>query len=216
MLFLSFAPLEEKPVAPVTQKETTGKMNLLGVFLLCACMFCYVGFENGFAFFVTSYFQDVLASDHAYLALSLFWLAMIPSRILVGLFASKGRTILLITSLGALIFSLALSLSQNGIAGIVLAFPLGFFCGAVFPSCLSRSLEFGGSKAATVTGWISAAAGLGGAVMGFSTGACAQSFGLFYSLVGLSLLLAILTGLALVLFFKKDKTAEPSKVEKNE
>jgi FHS family glucose/mannose:H+ symporter-like MFS transporter len=166
MLFLSFAPLEEKPVAPVTQKETTGKMNLLGVFLLCACMFCYVGFENGFAFFVTSYFQDVLASDHAYLALSLFWLAMIPSRILVGLFASKGRTILLITSLGALIFSLALSLSQNGIAGIVLAFPLGFFCGAVFPSCLSRSLEFGG------------------AVMGFSTGACAQQFGLFYSLVG--------------------------------
>lgn len=56
-----------------------------GVLLLCVVMCIYVGFENGFAFFVDTMFTDVLNSTNGKMAISLFWVVMIPSRILVGL-----------------------------------------------------------------------------------------------------------------------------------
>jgi MFS transporter, FHS family, glucose/mannose:H+ symporter len=205
-LFFAFTPFEEKPVS-LESETVQGNTDWLGVFLLCAAMFAYVGYENGFAFFITSFLQDTLQSSQPYLALSLFWLAMIPSRALCGVFAAKGRQILLIASFGALACSLGVALSRNDIVSIVLAFPLGFFAGAIFPSCLSRSLSFAGKKQAMVTGFISASAGLGGAVMSFSLGALSDQVGLTRSLALLSIVLGLLCVFALILYFKKDKKA---------
>jgi len=111
-LFFAFTPFEEKPVS-LESETVQGNTDWLGVFLLCAAMFAYVGYENGFAFFITSFLQDTLQSSQPYLALSLFWLAMIPSRALCGVFAAKGRQILLIASFGALACSLGVALSTT-------------------------------------------------------------------------------------------------------
>ena len=50
----------------------SGKFIFAGVFLLCVVMCIYVGYENGFAFFVDTLFTDALVSDYGKFALSLF------------------------------------------------------------------------------------------------------------------------------------------------
>ena len=68
-----------------TEETSNGKdFIVLGVILLCVVMCIYVGFENGFAFFVDTLFTDVLKSSNGKFALSIFWAVMIPSRMLVG------------------------------------------------------------------------------------------------------------------------------------
>ena len=68
-----------------TKKET--EFFLMGILLLCVIMCIYVGFENGFAYFVETLFADVLDSGLGRYALSVFWAMMIPSRVFVGYFA---------------------------------------------------------------------------------------------------------------------------------
>lgn len=184
-LAMDFSPREDV-------RETSGKRMpagtwvLSGILLLCAVMFMYVGFENGFAFFVTSYLTEVLNADHAYIALSLFWFMMIPARVACGYLGHLNRQILVIASLGAAILALAIGTVGNGKAAITLCLPLGFFCGAIYPSVLTQSLAFAGGKTATATGMITAATGLGGAVVTLLTGTMSQQFGLKRAIVFLS------------------------------
>ena len=206
-LALDFSPRE---AARETGGEQTagGKWILPGVLLLCAVMFVYVGFENGFAFFVSSYLAEVLKAAHAYTALSLFWLAMIPARILCGYFSRWNRQILIGASLGAAAAAFAVGAVGNGAAAIALCLPLGFFCGAVYPCVLTRSLDFAGGRTATATGMITAATGLGGAAVTALTGAMSQRLGLRQALLSLAGFLAADIFLSLLLFFlhgDKDK-----------
>ena len=64
-------------------KVKSGLFVISGVLLLCAVMFIYVGFENGFAFFIDTMFKDVFQSSLGKYALSIFWAVVIPSRILI-------------------------------------------------------------------------------------------------------------------------------------
>jgi len=196
---LDFSPRESAQDAGDRQ-AADGKWIFSGIFLLCAVMFVYVGFENGFAFFVNSYLTEILKTDHAYIALSLFWLAMIPARILCGCFSCRNRQILLIASVGAAAVALVIGTTGNGTAAVFLCLPLGFFCGAVYPAVLTRSLDFAGGKTATVTGMITAATGLGGAAVTALTGMMSQRLGLKQAMVFLAGFLAIDILLALLLF----------------
>lgn len=195
-------------------RETGGKQPpaanwvLSGILLLCAVMFVYVGFENGFAFFIYPYLTDVLKADHAYIALSLFWLAMIPARILCGYLGRWNRQILAAASCGAAVLSLIVGMMENGTAAIVLCLPLGFFCGAIYPAVLTRSLDFAGGKTATATGMITAATGLGGAAVTALTGAASQEFGLKQAVIGLAGFLTADVFLSLLLFFRQNRKDE--------
>lgn len=184
VLFFRFSPRESQMNGE--KQVSGGKWMLSGILLLCAVMFVYVGYENGFAFFITPYLADTLKADHAYIALSLFWLAMIPSRILCGYLSHRNRQILLAASLGAAALSFAIGTTGNGAAAIALCLPLGFFCGAVYPSVLTRSLDFAGGKTATATGMITAATGLGGASVTALTGVLSQQAGLKQAMLSLA------------------------------
>lgn len=201
-LALDFSPRE---AAPETGGEQAagGKWVFAGVLLLCAVMFVYVGFENGFAFFVDSYLAETLKAGHAYVALSLFWLAMIPSRILCGYLSRWNRQLLIGASLGAAAAAFGIASAGNAAAATALCLPLGFFCGAVYPSVLTRSLDFAGGKTATATGMITAATGLGGAAVTALTGAMSQQLGLRRALASLAAFLAADVILALLLFFTR-------------
>ena len=178
---------------------------LPGVLLLCFIMFIYVGFENGFAFFINSYITRELGGTHALFALSLFWLAMIPARILCGYFSRYNRYLLIAAVAGVVLFVLLIAMSHSELPVLILSAALGFCSGAIYPCVLARSMDFAGSRTATVTGLITASTGLGGAVISALTGSISQSADIRTALCILALLMAadVAAGVILTGFHRK-------------
>ena len=168
-------PVEASPKAPI-KKET--EFVLVGILLLCVIMCIYVGFENGFTFFVETLFADVLDSGLGRYALSVFWAVMIPSRIFVGYFADKAKTILISALIAIPAITILLSLMNSSIIVFILCIPLGFACGAIYPCVLNLMLPLAGKKTATATGMITTATGIGGFVFTALTGFMADHLGM--------------------------------------
>ena len=151
---------------------------LIGILLLCVIMCIYVGFENGFTFFVETLFADVLKSGLGRYALSVFWAVMIPSRIFVGYFAKKAKTILITALVAIPAITVILSLMYNSLVVFFLCIPLGFACGAIYPCVLNMMLPFAGKNTATATGMITTATGIGGFIFTALTGFMADNLGM--------------------------------------
>ena len=69
----------EEFLSQSSDRDENAPFVLSAIILLGVIMCIYVGFENGFTFFVDTLFTDVLNSTGGKLALSLFWAVMIPS-----------------------------------------------------------------------------------------------------------------------------------------
>ena len=164
----------------------SGKFIFAGVFLLCVVMCIYVGYENGFAFFVDTLFTDALMSDYGKFALSLFWLVMIPSRALVGIYSKYARKILIASVIAIPLISAVISRADSGVIALVLCIPLGFACGAIYPSVLNILMEYCADKKATATGMITTATGIGGAIFTALTGIMGEKMGLRNAILALS------------------------------
>ena len=151
---------------------------LIGILLLCVIMCIYVGFENGFAYFIETLFADVLDSGLGHYALSVFWAMMIPSRVFVGYFAKRARTILMTALIAIPIITVILSLMDNSLIVFILCIPLGFASGAIYPCVLNMMLPFAGKNTALATGMITTATGIGGVVFTALTGFNAEHLGM--------------------------------------
>ena len=173
----------------------------VGVLLLCVVMCIYVGFENGFAFFVDTMFTDVLNSSSGKFALSLFWAVMIPSRVLVGLFAQHAKKILISAIIAIPLITTVIAMMSNGNVVMALCIPLGFACGAIYPSVLTTLMQFSGDKKATATAMITTATGIGGVVFTALTGIMAGGIGLRAAMVALSAFF-ILSLISVLILFK--------------
>ena len=176
---------EEKAQSEDTDSGS-GRFVITGVLLLCVVMCIYVGFENGFAFFVDTMFAEVLNSSSGKFAISLFWVVMIPSRILVGLFSSHAKKILTAAIIAIPVITLAITIITDAGLVIALIIPLGFACGAIYPSVLSTLISFSGNKKATATAMITTATGIGGVVFTALTGFMADRIGLQGAMLVLS------------------------------
>ena len=165
---------------------SAGAFILAGVLLLCVVMCIYVGFENGFAFFLDTLFTDVLRASAGKYALSIFWIVMIPSRVLVGHFADRAYRILLTSVIAIPCITLVISVLTNSTAVLLLCIPLGFACGAIYPSVLTMLLPFAGSNTATATGMITTATGIGGVVFTALTGFVGDRWGMRTAMVVLA------------------------------
>ena len=180
--------------------ETSEKpFMIFGVLLLCVIMCIYVGFENGFAFFVDTLFTDVLKSDSGKFALSVFWAVMIPSRILVGYLSKHVRKILLLSLIAIPTITVLIAFMPSSAIVLTLCIPLGFFCGAVYPCVLTTLLSFSGDKKATATAMITVSTGIGGVVFTALTGVLAESFGMRNSMICLAafFILSILSAISI-------------------
>lgn len=177
ILYSGSKPRESRMVQAGTQ-EGEGKFVLSAILLLSVIMCIYVGFENGFTFFVDTLFTDVLKASTGKFALSLFWAVMIPSRILVGRFSVHARKILIASILLIPATMLLLSAASDPLIVLLLCIPLGFASGAIYPSVLTIMLPYTGKNTATATGIITAATGIGGVVFTAMTGFLADRFGL--------------------------------------
>ncbi len=166
--------------------KVTGEFILVGILLLCVIMCIYVGFENGFTFFVDTLFKEVLKSDIGKFALSLFWAVMIPSRVLVGYFAKYARKIVIVAIVAIPIVTVLISLSSSSIAVLLLCIPLGFASGAIYPCVLNMMVPLAGKKTATATGMITTATGVGGFIFTALTGFLGDNLGLRAAMAMLS------------------------------
>ena len=170
-------PRETRP-EPAEEQSTGGELVLGAILLLSVIMCIYVGFENGFTFFVDTLFTDVLNASTGKLALSLFWAVMIPSRILVGYYSAHARKILLGAIVLIPVTMLALYTCSNPWIVMLLCIPLGAASGAIYPCVLTIMLPYAGKNTATATGIITSATGIGGVVFTALTGFLADQFGL--------------------------------------
>jgi MFS family permease len=177
ILYSGSKPREARKIQAGTQ-EGEGKFVFSAILLLSVIMCIYVGFENGFTFFVDTLFTDVLKASTGKFALSLFWAVMIPSRIIVGRFSVHARKILIASILLIPTTMLLLSAASDPFIVLLLCVPLGFASGAIYPSVLTIMLPYTGKNTATATGIITAATGIGGVVFTAMTGFLADRFGL--------------------------------------
>ncbi len=166
--------------------ETGGKFVIVGVLLLCVVMCIYVGFENGFAFFVDTMFAEVLNSTSGKFAISLFWVVMIPSRVLVGLFARHAKKILVASIIAIPVITFLITMMTDAGAVMALIVPLGLASGAIYPSVLSTLIGFSGNRKATATAMITTATGIGGVAFTALTGFLAEQIGLKGAMLSLS------------------------------
>ena len=197
-ILLSGSEQREVKTDQASEQSESRRFVLSAILLLGVIMCIYVGFENGFTFFVDTLFTDVLHSSRGKMALSLFWAVMIPSRFLVGRFAGHAKKILIASIVAIPCTMLLLAGSSSPAAVMLLCVPLGFASGAIYPSVLTMMLPFAGKKTATATGIITAATGIGGVVFTAMTGFLADAFGMrtamliLVSFFGLSLLSALI------------------------
>lgn len=198
-----FSPREAPVDTPAAgDARTSGAWNPAGVAALCVVMFVYVGVESGIAYFMNSYVGGELGGGSSYLALSLFWLAMIPSRLLCGTQGPRHGTILLVACVGASVLAAVFASLSSADLALVVAAVLGFFCGAVYPCVLSYNVGFAGGRTATATGLITAATGLGGAVVTTGFGWMTDALGMRAAYRALAVLMALDVIVAAVLLWR--------------
>ncbi len=180
--------LEPREQAPAVRgpAASTGTFVLGGVLLICVIMCVYVGYENGFAFFVDTLFATELQSSAGKLALSLYWAAMIPARVLVGRHAKHTYRILLACCIAIPCASALIAAANNSTLVMFLVIPLGLASGAIYPCSLSLSLSFAGQQTATATGMITTATGIGGFAFTALAGFVAEQWGMRVTLLVLA------------------------------
>ena len=179
---------------------------VLSVILLLGVIMCiYVGFENGFAYFVDTLFADVLHSTRGKLALSVFWAVMIPSRFLVGRFSEHVRKILIAAIVAIPCTMVLLTASSSPAVVLLLCIPLGFASGAIYPCVLTIMMPFAGRRTATATGIITAATGVGGVVFTAMTGLLADAMGVRSAMLVLASFFAISLAAAMMVIRKTTK-----------
>ena len=168
----------ERSVSRTASQGGAARFVLPAILLLGAIMCIYVGFENGFTFFVDTLFTDVLNSSSGKFALSLFWAVMIPSRFLVGRFSGHAEQILIGSIIAIPAIMVVLTALSNPTLVMLLCVPLGFASGAIYPSVLTMMLPFAGKQTATATGIVTSATGIGGVVFTAMTGFLADALGM--------------------------------------
>ncbi len=111
---------------------------------------------------------------------------MIPSRALVGIYSKYARKILIASVIAIPLISAVISRADSGVIALVLCIPLGFACGAIYPSVLNILMEYCADKKATATGMITTATGIGGAIFTALTGIMGEKMGLRNAILALS------------------------------
>ncbi|MEG2199983.1 MAG: MFS transporter [Anaerovorax sp.] len=173
------------------------------VCLIVALAF-YVAYESGFSYFINSFFTNSLnAPKYAAFAISVFWLSMIPSRIITSIF-NQYRTYFIAFGFAASSISfLLLSLVNSGLSAFLLCIALGVFSGPLWPTLVGVATEESPENAGKITSLMLCATGIGGAFAPTLMGTISDLISIRASYVALGLIAFL--GFALMLHFLKLK-----------
>ena len=170
-----------KPAAKENEKNVTSGMLSPFLLTLLAAMLTYVAMETGAAFFADSLFVTEYSNTElgAY-AISGFWFAMTVSRFVFALSKMKPRNMVLLGFAAAfLLFVLMFFFRFQWIVmGIFIS--LGIVMGPVWPMIIGMGTSSYQERSGTVASILTAAGGLGGAIIPVLIGIAVEQAG-FYS-----------------------------------
>lgn len=195
-----FSKIEKSDQHPHVNTQALPLKKILAsplCWLVALSFILYVGVETGAASFAGAYFTDILNSpDMAADALSLFWLFMIPSR-LIGSLMKKRLSAFVITcfSLCAVVLGM-LVLIRDPLVCMFFIGLVGFLCGPVWAALICLGQDAFPQSSGTISSICFAATGIGGAIIPLVGGGIADAF----SMVGAYLFFTILTILCLGLY----------------
>ena len=152
----------------------------------------YSGMENGIAYFMGTQVSEVLLTEkYNSLILSVFWIAMIPSRYIVGVIRNKEKLLLKLSYFGGAV-CLALLFAARSLPLLILVYgAMGFFFAPIWPLIMSEAGHLDQQNSGRISGIMVAGCGIGGAVAPTVFGLLADHVGLHAS-VGFVLAITVI------------------------
>lgn len=172
-------PSTEAPAPPLAgqaaNKPANSRWFTLSLALLIGAILTYGTTETGTGSYVDSVFATLLnAPQLGAFALSAYWLAMMPSRILFGLLHIAPMRLLILCTFGSAAGLVGLALCASPFLGLCFAALIGFFLGPCWALLLSMGVRQAPHRSGTIVTFMAAASGLGGAIMPLAVGALAD------------------------------------------
>ena len=154
------------------------------VIYLAVAMTLYAGMESGIAYFIGTHMTHVLGTESFNsLALSLFWLLMIPSRYLVGVVKRAPRKMLMLSYIGAAAFILLVVIMTSRNALLIGYALMGFCFAPIWPLIMGEAGNLDPANSSRIAGTMTACCGLGGMVAPTVFGVLADNLSLTASLL---------------------------------
>ncbi|MGI6778618.1 MAG: MFS transporter [Acetivibrionales bacterium] len=173
LVMLTFIKIEKS----VIEYNASGSKDILGIIreknfiFLALTIFVYIGIEEIIGFFTDSYFNiSVGAPGLGAVALSLYWAAMIPSRLITGIVKMSHKKFIAICSIGITISLVAAMLIPVNAVKLVLFAFSGLFCGPVWGLIMTSVAQQNSWNSAASMNFLVSVSGLGGAVFPFTAG----------------------------------------------
>lgn len=163
------------------KKSSLDFLKNVDFYLSSGILFFYVGVEYAVNNWIVTYLKDsgIMSTSMAQKILSMLWIIIIFGRLFVAYISKKvdKRSILLLSSIGAMVFFLLFLLSSSTWAIAICILGLGFCLSGIYPTTISNagSVLKGSSLA---MGTILGIAGLGGIIMPYVTGVVAENYGI--------------------------------------
>lgn len=133
---------------------------------LAVGIFLYVGIENTIANFADSYFVLTLhAPEFSAVALSFFWGAMIPSRLLAGLIKIDIKKMFIFLTVLVFVGAIAAMLVPKNMLKIVMFALCGFGCGPLWPLMMDMAAKRNKGSSGPVFNIMFSFCAMGGALL---------------------------------------------------
>lgn len=181
-----------------------GKKFHRGFILLVIAFFIYGGLEVGISYYIGSYISiEIGRSNMAASVLSLFWLFMVPSRIIGGLlYRFKMKLLFCCYCLAAILLAIVVFAESMFWVGPALVC-LGFCLGPIWPCLMNMGTEENGEQTGFAAGIMSTGCGLGAVVfpviLGISVDTLGLRMGFFF------LMMMCVAGVILCIGYKKSQ-----------
>jgi fucose permease len=214
IMIVIFSTMKINNVKPEWEKnKRKGKVSLeylrnIDFYISSGILFFYVGVEYAVNGWIVTYLKDagIMSTSLAQKVLSILWIIIIFGR-LFSAYISKivdKRTILLVSSIGTMIFFVLFMLSSSiwRIIGCILG--LGFCLSGIYPTAISNV----GSvlkESDLAMGTLLAVAGLGGIIMPYVTGIVAEKNGIAGGMLTITVAIIFMFLCTLINKLRKDK-----------
>ncbi|MFA5577123.1 MAG: MFS transporter, partial [Tissierellaceae bacterium] len=153
----------------------------LDFYISSGILFFYVGVEYAVNGWIVTYLRDtgIMTTVLAQKVLSILWIVIIFGRLFSAYISRtiNKKTILLISSIGTMVFFTLFIISTDIWAIIACIFGLGFSLSGIYPTTISNVGDVL-KKSSLAMGTLLGLAGLGGILMPYITGAIAEKIGI--------------------------------------
>ncbi len=167
------------------------------------CLFLYLCIENGFVFYIDSFYSKQLSeATLGTYAISFFWIGSIASRLLFGLLKINMMKLLSVLYVLMILLLLLVTMQSNPNAGIIISFCIGFVSGPFFPVLVGGATKQFPNNTGAAASVMMAAAGLGGSFAPFILGVVADAGGFRMALFVL-VICAVLGSVSFLMVKKK-------------